>query len=263
MKENIRKDVSTGFLSITDLVCVYNEKNTNCKLNINNIFKTQETIDRIYYLLFSNSVDYCEYIESVSSKGLLAYLKLNGLYKCIGRDKNKAVFAHLFIWCLIAQQADPEYFISTIDILQGQQNTYNFIIDDINYTDIIVYGGCPSETKKSTYLIIDTLSKQIKIGIANNLRKRFISLKTANPHIHYLYHIEGDFEKILHRAFSKYRESGEWFSIDDCRILKNTIIELTNLNESDISRLEDRLAFAIDRGYIKPTNEIVSAIKGN
>jgi len=57
----------------------------------------------------------------------------------------------------------------------------------------------------------------VKIGIANNPKRRLKDLQTANPiKLNLIYTMPGDenLEKILHSIFDEYRECGEWFRFE-------------------------------------------------
>lgn len=64
-----------------------------------------------------------------------------------------------------------------------------------------------------TYLAIDRLSKDIKIGKTFNVKKRERTLRCANPRLSIIAYVKGDIEQCLHDKFSDKRFSGEWFSL--------------------------------------------------
>ena len=64
-----------------------------------------------------------------------------------------------------------------------------------------------------TYLAVDGLSKDIKIGKTFNVKKRERDLRCANPRLSIIACVKGDIERCLHDKFSDKRISGEWFSL--------------------------------------------------
>lgn len=66
-----------------------------------------------------------------------------------------------------------------------------------------------------TYLAIDELSKDIKIGKTFDVRKRESVLRCANPRLSIIAYVKGDIERCLHERFSDKRSIGEWFSLSD------------------------------------------------
>jgi hypothetical protein len=67
--------------------------------------------------------------------------------------------------------------------------------------------------RRYVYFVISE-SGHIKIGIANNVKKRMIIMRTDNPYpIKLLGKIkaEGHPENEIHKMFSQYRVRGEWF----------------------------------------------------
>jgi len=65
-----------------------------------------------------------------------------------------------------------------------------------------------------SYLIRDTRSNIYKIGKSDNPKRRYDVLKTANPFIE-LIGVNQINEKDLHKKYSKYRYTGEWFEFPD------------------------------------------------
>lgn len=64
----------------------------------------------------------------------------------------------------------------------------------------------------------------IKIGVADDVGKRFAAIKTMSPiPLSLIGYIEGDEskERNLHRKFSMYRQHGEWFT--DCPAIRKYI----------------------------------------
>jgi hypothetical protein len=95
----------------------------------------------------------------------------------------------------------------------------------INYEQlikIIDYVNNPPFKKQpktvNTYLMTDA-SGYIKIGKAQDINKRFASLKGGNPTLKIIAYLDKNIETNLHREFASYRILGEWFSLSDAILL--------------------------------------------
>ena len=82
-----------------------------------------------------------------------------------------------------------------------------------------------------------------KIGITNNLKKRYKTFKTANPDIQIITHSKKisfaqELAQKLHMLLEEKRVSGEWFQldVDDVALV---IKLLLNLNEACKQRLDE------------------------
>lgn len=67
------------------------------------------------------------------------------------------------------------------------------------------------------YFIKSTRSNVVKIGVANDVHARLLSLQTANAaRLVLIAEMPGDerYERMLHQAFAEYRIRGEWFRLD-------------------------------------------------
>jgi len=79
------------------------------------------------------------------------------------------------------------------------------------------------------YFIQNERTKSIKIGVSNNPEKRIKGLQTSNEDkLNILCIMNGGYleEKRLHKRFSEYRVSGEWFSYN------NEILEYLDKSEN-------------------------------
>ena len=88
----------------------------------------------------------------------------------------------------------------------------------------MVYGYCnawPEKNKPFVYFISDC-SNHIKIGVADDIRKRLLALQTGNAEeLNLVFAFKVDtknaalrLEKELHSLFKQHRVSGEWFEAD-------------------------------------------------
>lgn len=82
---------------------------------------------------------------------------------------------------------------------------------------------CQVYFKSYSYLIKDTRSNIYKIGKSDDPIKRYNSLKTANPFIEFI-GVNLIAEKDLHKKYSQYRYTGEWFEFPDK--IKNEVLKL-------------------------------------
>lgn len=107
----------------------------------------------------------------------------------------------------ISHSKDADIFTNSINaLIRFNYITPSGVAKNFTPTPDLSYRGV-------TYFVRDFITNNIKIGITCDLNKRFNQLKVANPHIELLGFIKGNYESKLHGYFSKYKISGEWFSI--------------------------------------------------
>src|ERR1043166_1657861 len=63
------------------------------------------------------------------------------------------------------------------------------------------------------YFVLDRLSLQVKIGRSVDVQARLASLKTANPHLELIGHLDGE-ESQFHAQFSQLRMDGQFFKCE-------------------------------------------------
>ena len=73
-----------------------------------------------------------------------------------------------------------------------------------------------------TYLMTDA-SGYVKIGKAHDVYNRFVTLRTGNPTLKIVAHLDKNIEKKLHQLFNPYRIIGEWFGLS--KDVVNDLIE--------------------------------------
>jgi hypothetical protein len=94
------------------------------------------------------------------------------------------------------------------------------------FFNIIKYIGNPpiKQPKKVvyTYLMTDA-SGYVKIGKAHDVYNRFLTLRTGNPTLKIVAHLDENIESKLHQLFNPYRIIGEWFELS--KDIINDLIE--------------------------------------
>ena len=70
-----------------------------------------------------------------------------------------------------------------------------------------------------TYVIFDSLSRLMKIGVSKDVNKRLKTLSTGNLNLHLVLVIKGNEERFLHKLFKHKRIKGEWFRLDSGDLL--------------------------------------------
>lgn len=100
-------------------------------------------------------------------------------------------------------------------------------LQHMTWTIIAVYGGCQTTCNNSpetevikTYIIRNNTNGLIKIGQSRDVEQRVRSLSTmAGSELEILCVIDENIESELHRKFSSYRTTGEWFDDRDEQIM--------------------------------------------
>jgi len=100
-------------------------------------------------------------------------------------------------------------------------------LQHMTWTILAVYGGCPTTCNNShetevikTYIIRNNTNGLIKIGQSRDVEQRVRSLSTmAGSELEILCVIDENIESELHRKFSSYRTTGEWFDDKDEQIM--------------------------------------------
>ena len=100
-------------------------------------------------------------------------------------------------------------------------------LQHMTWTIIAVYGGCQTTCNNShdtkvtkTYIVRNNTNGLIKIGQSRDVEQRVRSLSTmAGSELEILCVIDGNIEGELHRKFSGYRTTGEWFDDRDGQIM--------------------------------------------
>lgn len=116
----IRQETSTGFLNLSDLQDAYDSIRVQkgwVKKHIPELISRRENIERIYYMLFEQSiikVDLSTFIENCSNMGTTAYLKSINGYKTTGARHTKTTWCNPYIWVLLAMELNPEIYAKVI-----------------------------------------------------------------------------------------------------------------------------------------------------
>lgn len=79
----------------------------------------------------------------------------------------------------------------------------------------------------NTYVILDKLTGNCKIGKTKNIKSRFSTLSTANLNLKLLIAIPADMEKQLHLQFANCKFKGEWFKLtqEDLELILELYVE--------------------------------------
>lgn len=136
----------------------------------------------------------------------------------------------------------------------------------------------------AVYFVQDSLSQNVKIGYANDVKSRIRQLQTgASSDLKLLLQIDGSMqlERRLHKKFAAFRISGEWFSPDkrifdyiakakskaskanaeswepfSCSIRERTVGELRKI----LDRVPSATKFYCDLDYANAPFDIISVI---
>ena len=116
----VRQETKNGFMSVTDLQQAYERARWQHGWNekrINNIMSNIETRERVYHLLFEQSLiktGITAFTEVVSNQGLVEVLKGLGVWKTTGRGTNRNVVCDPYIWTLLAMELNPMLYAKVI-----------------------------------------------------------------------------------------------------------------------------------------------------
>lgn len=114
-----------------------------------------------------------------------------------------------------------------------------------------------ARNKKLIYILKNSKTKLIKIGVTHNLKSRLSALESSvGIKLEVLFTSEKldnayEIEQKLHKEFSNERKLGEWFSIDAGKAIKETERLLSNYfpeditpdTDHDLSELDQQLSF--------------------
>ena len=115
----IRQDTE-GMFSITDLQRAYDIARWKygwADRDLSNILNTQQTKERLYYILFqrdSIKTSFSGFMEMVEREGIVKTLKGLGVYKTKGRGKEKHVVADPYVWVLLAMEMNPMLYATVV-----------------------------------------------------------------------------------------------------------------------------------------------------
>lgn len=112
----IRQETKTQFFSLTDLQEAYTVarfKNGWSDRRINEIFSTNASAERVYYILKEQGfikTDFPAFMKEVESSSLVKVMKSCGAYKTVGARQNKQTMCNPYIWVMIALELNPEIY---------------------------------------------------------------------------------------------------------------------------------------------------------
>lgn len=296
----IRQETQNGFLCLTDLQEAYTRArvlNGWYDKKVQSVLKQKENADKVYFLLKERSLTDLEkkdFDTFVESYGLIKYLKEIKMYKCYGRGKDKAVFCDKFIWLLICQEMNTSWYADVIQYLfTGKFSQFDFVDFDASEYELTQQARLNHE-KAWRYFYPEGNGKakegyclhHINPDWRYNDKERYnawnpkdLQMLTNSEHCK------------LHQKIG-YGKSKDLEFLDSAEIgavlylcMKN---KLPNPNYSGVSaalnrkvfgrhelgirnkaskeelaelrRLEDNIAFAINKGWLKTSDDVIGAI---
>lgn len=217
---DIRKDISNGFLSVTDLQnCATRSNNMRgfYTIRVEDIFRKESFIRNIYYLLLKKNSFYpysfYEFMDNVRVRGCIRILKDDGLYICKGRGENRVVFCDKDIWILLAIEFTPRILVDFIfknENINDLFDRYSFPDEfDISFNDIDRRGK-----DVFTYLAKGGNENIVKIGKTIDLKSRESCMRNSNHELRIIAYLNKDIEKELHDCYSDKHIIREWYALD-------------------------------------------------
>jgi len=78
-----------------------------------------------------------------------------------------------------------------------------------------------------TYIIHDTYTNLYKIGSTSNIKRRLLTLGTANINLQLLLYVNINIEKLLHKIYKDCKIRKEWYKLksDEIENIKEFIFE--------------------------------------
>lgn len=127
MGTTIRQDTKTGFLCLTDLESCYEfirkVKGWSAR-KTTDILRLESNHERLYHIIeeiYAMEVSKFTFTEMVDLEGFkknmkkpAKYLKHIGVYKSKGARNTRAVYAHPYIWMLVAMELNPKIYAKAI-----------------------------------------------------------------------------------------------------------------------------------------------------
>jgi hypothetical protein len=169
--------------------------------------------------------DYSELKNYKNSSGKIQYGKLMTRFPHLiksKRGKNGGTWAELHILLKIANSYGLTFKVE------------NEVLNNFHLLDIKARANKSLSQQKNQKVYVLTDGFYYKIGVANNVENRILTLQTGNPHKIkevFSFSIENalNVELKLHKKFSKKQLEGEWFNLNQSD-LKNIKLTLENLS---------------------------------
>jgi hypothetical protein len=151
----IRQETGTGFMNLSDLQDVYNDKRiargwSEKRIDLLLTHKS-ENQERVYYVLKEQgviNVQFCTFMEDIENQGgFFKYLKKIGQYKTTGARQTKTSWINPYLWILCALELSPEFYAKTVTWLTDKLilnrieagNMYNGLTHAISKFDNVDY----------------------------------------------------------------------------------------------------------------------------
>lgn len=173
--------------------------------------------DKIFYNPKNDAILAKLYIDQIAYLSGLSYDDtLNSLYYLHNKDK---------ITIVTIPEIEDELYIDYSHLNIGIE--HNIVTDDLKLLAGVLrtkfespknIGWYNNKNKKLKCVYYISMGECYKIGITNNIYRRYKNLKTANPFIkdcritkYFKGDIAENLETSIHEALSEYNVSGEWF----------------------------------------------------
>ena len=296
----IRQETQNGFLCLTDLQEAYTHArilNGWHDKKVQSVLRQKINADKVYFLLKERNLidlkksDFDAYVKKDNLINLLKSLKM---YKCYGRGENKAVFCDKYIWLLICQEMNNSWYSDVIQYLfTGKFSMFDFVEFDaseyemtqqarLNHEKAWKYFYPEGEGKaKPGYCLhhIDPDWRYNDKERYNEWNPKDLQMLTNSEHLKL--HQKIGYGKSKDLDFLESSEIGDILYL----CMKN---KLPNPNYSGVSialnkkvfgrhelgirnkaskeelaelrRLEDNIAFAINKGWLKTNDDVIDAI---
>lgn len=162
------------------------------------------------------------FVAKCQSYGTIKVLKSLGLYKTIGKGKDKKVFIDEKLQFIINTTiADNETISKTIiRAVNGEYVGLKFgEINLVNYEKLQEFLIVNSLGNYSTYIIYNPDNQLYKIGRSKNVFVRHSQLKSEfSPKLELVAYLEKDVESELLFALRESNTFGEWFNVTESKI---------------------------------------------
>lgn len=144
----------------------------------------------------------------------------------------------------------------------------NKMIKDIDYK--IHYSNFNELKVKGVYLIRNLDNKKLKIGITDNLPRRFKQINNSfsfcgvntnlkiECYIEYEYNLE--LERYLHKNFEEFNYKNEWFSIENIEIILNKLDDFTKIIPFEFKKQTIEIKEEVAKSHICSNKENKSLI---
>lgn len=295
----IRQNTKNCMLSLTDLQEAYARAKVQYgwkDKKVNDILNCKNNIEKIYFTLKEKGkiqVSYNDFSKNVKESSFVEVLKTLNVYKTYGRGNNRNTFCEFNIWMLVCMELHPSLYAQVLAIYLKDEEMFDTKMVDIDeiYTSLnhekawkYFYPEGNGKAKKGFHLHhINPRWRHEDIKRYNQWNIEDLQMMTASEHMK-LHKKLGDWQdiqeqEILNKIGTKnLSQSLSEALLGFSEIDRNAIFAALNTavfgkhetgirnkgSEKELGalyRLEDNIAFAINRGFVKTMPEILSLIK--